>query len=261
MKILKKLGSSLFISFILLFFYLPIVILVVFSFNSKAFPTAWESFSLHWYRELFNNGEVWESFGNSIIVASFTTLLCQIMALSMIFFQTFGVKLDKYVPLFYGNLIIPDTVIAVALLSYFSILNIPLGLVTIIVAHSILGLGITIPILFVRYKDLDNRVLEASRALGANAFQTFYRIVLPFMKPALLATALMVFVLSFDDFILAYFCSGTSTPTLSLFLVASLRFGISPEINALAALMLILVIALVAFFFSIQKKQKGGNLL
>ena len=151
---------------------------------------------------------------------------------------------------------IPDTVLAIALLSFFSFLNIPLGLTTIIIAHSILGLGLTIPLIYLRFKDLNMELLEASAVLGAGSLTTFKRIVLPFMMPALLASGLMVFILSFDDFILAYFCAGASAQTLSLFLVSSLRFGISPIITALTSFVVLFTTLLVSLLFFLKRKEE-----
>lgn len=240
-----------------LFLYLPIVVLIIYSFNSKAIPSPWESFTFRWYHELFQHEELWGAFFTSFFIATTSTVLCLIMSILMILCQTLGTRIEQYVPLFYGNLVIPETVLAIALISYFTLLHIPLGLTTIIIAHTALGLGFTLPVLFLRYKELDSRIIEASLVLGASKWQTFVRIVLPFMRPALFMTALLVYVLSFDDFILTYFCSGTSTTTLSLFLVMSLRYQISPVINALATLLLLLTSILIALFFSFKRTTKA----
>lgn len=238
------------------FFYLPITILFVFSFNSKPFPAPWESFTLKWYGLLFSHGEVWSSFWNSCLVAMGSTFICITLSIFMIYFLSTGGKIERFIPLFYGNLVIPETVLAIALISYFVLLNIPLGLHTVAVAHSIIGLGFALPMLYVRYKELDSKIFEASRNLGASHLQTFTRITLPLMRPTLIATGLMIFILSFDDFVLAYFCSGNGAQTLSLFLVTSLRWGISPIINALASILLFITIVLAGVFFSLKRKTR-----
>lgn len=168
----------------------------------------------------------------------------------LIFFQSSGGKVKKFIPLFYGSLVIPETILAVGLIGYFSMLHIPLGLVTLIVSHTVIGLGFAIPILFIRYLGLDSRLKEASLVLGASPRQTFFRITLPLLKPTMIASGLLIFVISFDDFILSYFCSGTEVQTLSIYLVNSLRFGISPVVNALSALLLLLTAILALIFFS-----------
>lgn len=158
--------------------------------------------------------------------------------------------------LFYVNLLLPETVFGVALISFFSLLNIPLGLMTIIIAHTVVGLGFAAPIAFVRFREIDPIFFEASRVLGATATQTFFRVILPLMKPILITIGLMIFVISFDDFILSYFCAGAGSQTLSLFLVCSARYGLSPVINALATLLLVFTLLLAAIFFSMDKRAR-----
>ena len=233
-----------------LFLYLPILILIVFSFNTKSFPSPWDQFTFKWYQELFNSRALWCSFTNSLIVACVSTSLSLLMGIFLIFFRAQGGRVQKALPLFYGNLMIPETMLAISLLSYFTLFKIELGMPTLIVAHTVLGLGFVIPILYTRYLQLDNHLTEASEVLGASPFQTFIKITLPLLRPTLLAAGLLIFILSFDDFILSYFCAGTSVQTLSLYLLSMLRSGISPIVNALSTILLLLSAILVMLFFS-----------
>ena len=187
---------------------------------------------------------------NSLIVASFSTSLSLLLGIFLIFFRAQGGRIQKALPLFYGNLIIPETMLAISLLSYFTLFKVEMGMTTLIVAHTVLGLGFVIPILYTRYLQLDQNLSEASEALGANPLQTFFKITLPLLRPTLLATGLLIFILSFDDFILSYFCAGTSIQTLSLYLLSTLRSGVSPIVNALSAILLLLSSLLVMLFFS-----------
>jgi spermidine/putrescine transport system permease protein len=252
----KSIFAKTLLSFFYLFLYTPLLMLVVYSFNSAPIPAPLSSFTLQWYKELFSDGEIILSFINSLFVAFSTTCLCLIFSLLLIYYKTTGGRIKRVIPLFYGNLMIPDTVLAIALVSFFSLLNIPLGLTTIIISHSIVGLGLSIPLIYLRFKDLPPSLLEASAVLGASSWTTFKRIVLPFMMPALLGTGLMIFILSFDDFILTYFCAGSSTTTLSLFLVSSLRLGISPVINALTTIVMAFTITLITLLFFLRKKEE-----
>ncbi|MBI3236257.1 MAG: ABC transporter permease subunit [Chlamydiales bacterium] len=151
---------------------------------------------------------------------------------------------------------IPETVLAVSLLGFFSLFSIPLGLLTLILAHSVLGLGFVIPIVYARFVELDARMTEASLVLGATPFQTFFKVTLPLMRPSLITTGLLVFIISFDDFILSYFCAGSSSQTLSLYILSMLRSGISPVVNALSAVLLLLSSALVFLFFSLKTRSR-----
>ena len=146
--------------------------------------------------------------------------------------------------------------LAISLLSYFTLFKIELGMPTLIVAHTVLGLGFVIPILYTRYLQLDHRLTEASEVLGASPFQTFYKITLPLLRPTLLATGLLIFILSFDDFILSYFCAGTKIQTLSLYLLSMLRSGISPVVNALSTILLFFSALFVMFFFSPKVRSR-----
>lgn len=233
-----------------LFLYVPIFILILFSFNTERFPAPWDSFTFKWYHELFSSKDLWLSFSHSLIVATVSTFLSLMMGVFLIFFRAQGGQVRKALPLFYGNLIIPETMLAISLLSYFTLFKIELGLATLIVAHSVLGMGFVIPILYTRYLQLDPRLYEASEVLGASPRQTFFKITLPLLRPTLIATGLLIFILSFDDFILSYFCAGTSVQTLSLYLLSMLRVGISPIVNALSTILLVLSSILVMIFFS-----------
>jgi len=243
-------GGILIALFSYLFLYVPILILVIFSFNTKRFPSSWDHFTLKWYHELVGSSELWQAFFNSLTVAILSTSISLLLGICLIYFHVSGGKIQKALPLFYGNLIIPETMLAISLLSYFTLLKIELGLVTLTVAHTVLGLGFVIPILFTSYMRLDNQLSEASEVLGAAPHQTFFKVTLPLLRPTLIAAGLLIFILSFDDFILSYFCAGTSVQTLSLYLLSMLRSGISPIVNALSTILLLLSSVLVLLFFS-----------
>ncbi len=253
---LAKISNLIFIACIYLFLYVPIIVLLVFSFNTEGFPSPWKGFTLHWYHELFEAVQLWHSFLNSLIVAIFSTLISLTMGVFLIFYAAQGGRIGKFLNLFYGNLVIPETVLAVSLLGFFSLFSIPLGLLTLILAHSVLGLGFVIPIVYARFLELDLRMTEASLVLGATPFQTFFKVTLPLLGPSLIATGLLVFIVSFDDFILSYFCAGSSSQTLSLYILSMLRSGISPVVNALSAVLLILSSLLVFFFFSLKTRSR-----
>lgn len=252
----SKFFGRLFLVVLYAFFYFPMVVLIVFSFNSRSFPAPWDQFTFQWYTTLFSERELWESFFNSSIIALSSSSICILLTCMMLFFLSRGGRIDRMMNIFYLNLILPETVLGVSLLSFFSLLQIPLGLVTIIIAHTIVGLGFAAPIAFLRFRELDPVIFEASRVLGATPSQTFFRVVLPLMKPVLVTTGLMIFVISFDDFVLSYFCSGAGFQTLSLFLVSSVRYGLSPVVNALATFLLIFTFILASVFFSMGKRAR-----
>lgn len=250
----RKTGSLVIVAFTYLFLYVPIVVLLVFSFNSERFPAPWTSFTLKWYRELFQSIYLWKAFGNSLVVACFATLFSVVGGVCLIFYAAQGGRIGKFSGLFYGNLVIPETVLAVSLLSFFSLIKIPLGLTTLILAHTVLGLGFVIPIVYARFHELDFTLTEASLVLGATTVQTFFKVTLPLLRPTLITTALLVFIISFDDFILSYFCAGSSAQTLSLYIISMIRTGVSPVVNALSSVLLFFSSLLVFIFFSLKTR-------
>ena len=193
---------------------------------------------------------------NSLIVAISSTTLSLLMSTLLIFFRASGGKVTRYVPLFYGNLIVPETVLAISLLAFFSLFKVPLGMPTLIASHTVIGLGFSIPILYTRYQELDTRLTEASLDLGASPLQTFFRITLPALRPSLIGTGLLVFVISFDDFVISYFCSGSQIQTLSLYIFSMIRSGVSPIVNALSAVLLLFSTLLVFLFFAPKRKGR-----
>lgn len=255
-KSIGKPLSLVLVACVYLFLYLPIFVLFIFSFNKDQFPAPWSSFTLQWYRELFKSTYLWQSFLNSLVVAVSATTISLVTGVGLIFFAADSRKVGKYMGMFYGNLVIPETVLAVSLLSFFTLIQIPLGIPTLILAHSVLGLGFVVPIVYARYRELDRTLTEASLALGATLVQTFFKVTLPLLRPTLTTTALLVFIISFDDFILSYFCAGSSSQTLSLFILSMIRSGVSPVVNALSSILLFLSSLLVLLFFSIKTKVR-----
>lgn len=244
-----------FVAMIYGFLYVPLVILMVYSFNAAAFPAPWTGFTLEWYGELFQSTHIWQAFLNSLIVAISATTLSIIFSILLVFYDVKGGSVERYMPLFYANLIVPEIVLSVGLLGLFVSFSIPLGLLTLSIAHSILGVGYTIPMVYERYKELDYRLFEASLDLGATRKQTFFTIILPLLRQSIATSAIMTFVISFDDFVLAYFCAGGESQTLPLYILSVLRAGVSPVINALATCILLASGLFVMVYTIVTKKR------
>jgi len=231
-----------------IFLYLPIIILILFSFNNAEFPISWQSFTLKWYIDLFSTKIIWQTFYNSFLVSILSTFITILMTLAIIYYSATISYVDKIILIFYGNVIIPEIVLSVGLLTFFSFLSINLNLVTLTIAHTILSIGLMVPIVYNRFKQIDKRLIEASLDLGASENKTFFKIILPLIRPSITATGLLVFILSFDDFLLSFFCSGSESQTLSLYIFSMLKTGISPVVNALSTILLALSSLLVLIF-------------
>lgn len=238
-----------------LFLYIPLVVLIAFSFNEVEFPYHWVGFSWRWYHELFASVEIWQAAWNSLIVGCAAVGLSLVIGLLFVIWNAHR-KSDYLLSFFYPNLVVPEIVLTVGLLSFFVFFTVPLGLMTVIVGHTLLGLGYTIPILHARFAMLDRNIIEASLDLGATYRQTFFKVVLPILAPAFFASGLLVFILSLDDFLVAFFCAGTSAQTLPLYIFAMIRTGVSPVVNALATVMLVVSSILVIAFCSLRVRAR-----
>ncbi len=238
------------------FLYIPLFVLTLFSFNKDRFPAPWSGFTLRWYRELWESDYLWEAFFTSLTVACISTLLSIAMGIMLLYFLLQSKRMKQVMALFYANLIIPEVVLAVGLLGFFSSMRIELGLKTLIIAHTVLGLGYVIPVVYQKFISIQPELLDVSLDLGASVEQTFIYVVLPLLKPSLYAAALLVFIISFDDFVLSYFCAGSSAQTLSLYIQAMLKSGISPVVNALSTLLLGVSSVLVLLFCYYNARSK-----
>lgn len=255
-KTLPKFAGLFFISLFYVFLYLPIFVLITFSFNDRGFPAPWKHFSVRWYRELFESSYIWDAFSTSLIIACATTVVSLLLGLALIFHAAQGGRVRKFLALFFANLIIPETVLAVSLLGAYTLLSIPLGYLTLIVAHTVLGLGFVVPILYNKFSQMDPRLVEASLNLGASPLKTFFKITLPMLRPSIIACSLLVFIVSFDDFIFSYFCSGSAIQTLPLYILAVIRSGLSPVVNALSSILFLLSSCFALIFFTLHRKTR-----
>lgn len=247
-------AGPIFTSLVYAFLYLPISILVLFSFNDSSTIYKWHGFTLEWYHELFQSSEIWTVLKNSLIVASTSVLLSLVMGCFLIW--GLSRRFKAILPMFYITVMIPDVVIAVGLLSFFTIMYVPLGLTTLIVGHTLLGLGFVVPIVYNRFAEIDQRLIEASLDLGATYWQTFFKIVLPLLRPALIAAGLLVFIISLDDFLVAFFCASADSQTLSLYIFSMVRAGLSPLVNALSTFLLLVSCLFVLLFSLISQKRE-----
>jgi len=223
-----------------LFLYGPIIVLIVLSFNRAGLPTAWTGFSTEWYGKLAANAKILSAVQNSLIVAFVSTAISTVVGTLL----AMGMEEKRPHPaleaLVAAPMIIPDIVLAIALLSFFSLLKMTLGLHSIILAHAVFNIAFVCTVVRTRFKHFDKSIVEASIDLGANAFTTFRRVTLPVIAPGVIAAALLAFTLSIDEFIIAYFTAGagSSSTTFPMQIYAMIRFGVTPEINAVATIVM-----------------------
>ena len=227
------------------FLYIPIAVLVVMSFNASKNPFTWTGFSTQWYSALFNNDLIRQGFVNTMIVAVGATILATILGTLLAigvarYFRSTVVEAYSLAPA-----IIPDLVLAIGLLAFFALVGVTLSLFSVLLAHVVFGMAFVAAVVIARIGQTDSSLEEASRDLGASAITTFFRITLPSLAPGIIAGALLVFTLSLDEFVVTYFTNGPTTPTLPIVIYSMVRFGVTPEINALAALLLLVSFTIV----------------
>lgn len=221
------------------FLYIPIIVLVIMSFNDSKMPFSWGGFSGRWYTTLLNNEAVREGFINTIIVAVGATILATILGTLVaigLARYTRSAVLEAYA---LTPAIVPDLALAIGMLVMFSAVGMTLGLYSVLLAHVVFGMAFVAAVVTARLGQTDPSLEEASRDLGSSAVGTFFRITIPSLTPAIVAGALLVFTLSLDEFVIAFFTNGPSTPTLPIVIYSMVRFGVTPEINALATLLLL----------------------
>ncbi|WP_018700381.1 ABC transporter permease [Amorphus coralli] len=245
------------LSAVFAFLYIPISVLVALSFNEGGLPTAWTGFSTKWYGELIANKDIMGAALNTLIVALASTLIATVLGSLL----AVGVEIRRRKGRFletviFAPMIIPDIVLAIALLSFFSMLDVTLGLNTIIVSHVVFNLAFVCAVVRARLKTFDWTIVEASTDLGASTITTLRRVVLPVLMPAVIAGALLAFTLSVDEFIIAFFTAGAGRDsiTLPMQIFAMIRFGVTPEINALATI--VMTVSVVALALS-QRLNSG----
>ena len=229
-----------------LFLYLPIVILVIFSFNRSRINAVWEGFTLNWYRELFTDVPMLRALKNSLIVGIPSTLISTIIgtlaAFAMSRFRFFGKRAFDLV--LHMPIIIPDIVMGISLLIFYVFIRFTLGLVSIIIAHVAFNISFVAVVVKARLHGYDKTLDEAAMDLGANPFQTFMRVTFPLILPGIIGGALIAFTLSFDDYLITSFVAGPGSTTLPLKVYSMMKFGVSPEVNALSTLILFFTITL-----------------
>ncbi len=231
----------------LVFFYLPILILMINSFNASRFSTVWGGFSLRWYEELFRQADIWAALRNTLVIAIGATLISMVLGTLAAFalHRYRGWVQDTHYTLVYTPLVVPDILMGIGLLLFFSALRVPLGMGTIFIAHVTFCVSYVAMVVLARLQDFDFALVEAAQDLGAGTGTIIWKIVLPLLAPGILAGGLLAFSLSVDDFVITFFVSGPGSTTLPVKIYSMIRFGKPPVINALSTLILCITFILI----------------
>lgn len=223
------------------FLILPLLVLALYSFNeSRSF--SWSGFSWRWYEKLFTESQqLWNAALNSLVVAFLSSLIATgLGSLGAIGLSWYRFPLKPYaLGLSFVPLVLPEIVLGVGILVFFNMVNLPLGMPSIVIAHVTFTLPFVLLMVMARLAEFDFSIIEASRDLGASEWQTLVRVILPLSAPGILSGFLTAFTLSLEDFVVTLFVAGPGSSTLPLYIFSSIRFGVTPTINAFSVLLLL----------------------
>jgi spermidine/putrescine transport system permease protein len=241
---------------VLVFFYLPLIILSVNSFNDSRYGGPWNGFTCRWYVRLFQDRQIWHALQNTLVIAVGATVV------SMIFGTIAAFALNRYRTRFqmthygmiYSPLIVPDILMGMSLLLFFVALNVNLGLFTIFLAHVTFCISYVAMVVLSRLQDFDFSLMEAAQDLGASHWTAFRRVMLPLLMPGIAAGGLLAFTLSLDDFVVTFFVAGPGSTTLPIHIYSMMKHGAPAVINALSVILLLVTFVLVSASRTIREK-------
>lgn len=254
---MKKTLQNTFVYSIFFLLYVPIAILVIYSFNDARYSMKITHFSFKWYQELLENNLLWQSAKNSLLLAITSATITSVSAaLSGCIFYFYSFRTKKTIQqLMLVMIIIPDIIFAIGLLLFFHLMHVQLGFHTLLIAHICFSLPFATLIIKNRISALDKNLLLVCQDLGAYDFYSFRKIILPLIRSAMISAWLLTFTLSFDDVLISYFVSGPSFQILPLYIFSLIRTGIKPEINALCSLLFLISIGSIGLSYKYMMKK------
>lgn len=252
--------SNIYLAVILLLMYIPIVLVIIYSFNESKISSVWDGFSLKWYEEFFRDKSIFEALLNSIVLGLFSSLAAAVIgtlgAVGSSKVELKGKGVIEYLSTL--PIMIPEIILGMVFMAFFSLLGLPFGMTTLIIAHTAFCIPYVFMLVKARLVGMDKSLEEAALDLGASKVRTFFDIVLPLIAPAIASGMLLSFAMSFDDVIISVFVTGVDSNTLPLKIYSQLKTGVTPKINALCTLMFCATILLCGFsaFIGREKKKK-----
>jgi spermidine/putrescine transport system permease protein len=258
-----KIGSNLYTALIYLFLYLPIVVMILFSFNTSKRNIVFENFTFIWYGKLFQNEALLKAYGNTLIVGAVSTSIATVVGT----LASYGMSNYKFKGkgiidlLLYIPVVIPEIVLGISLLVIFQLSQIPMGLTSLIIAHATFGIPFVVFTVNARLAGFDKSMEEAAMDLGAGRIKTFFTVTLPIILPGVISGAFLAFTLSVDDIIISFFTTGPGSNTYPLKVMELTKTGVTPDVYALSTIVLIVTIGAVTLSnkdirFRIPRKKR-----
>ena len=226
------------------FLYAPLVIVVAYSFNDSRLNAEWVGFTLSWYGKLFANEKMLQAAWNSLVIGLTASAVSTVLG-TMAGYAMYRYRMRLLPLLVLAPIAIPEILMGVSLLIFFVMLNITLGMVSIVLSHIAFCVGFVAIVVRSRLAGMDESLTEAARDLGAAPWQAFRLVTLPLIMPGVVAGALMAFTLSIDDFVITFFTAGVGSSTLPLQIYTMVKIAVTPEVNAVSTLLMLLTLALI----------------
>lgn len=226
------------------FLYVPLLIVVLYSFNDSKLNAEWVGFTFNWYTTLFNDGPMLAAARNSLMIGAVTSLFATIFG-TMAGWVLHRYKAPVLQLLTVTPIAIPEILTGVSLLIFFNLLNFTLGYLSITLSHIAFCIGFVAIVVRSRMEGMDEALVEAARDLGASPWQAFRLITLPLIMPGVIAGALMAFTLSIDDFVITFFTAGVDSETLPLRIYSMVKIAVTPEVNAISSLLMLLTLVII----------------
>ncbi len=227
------------------FLYLPLAVVIIYSFNDSRLNAEWVGFTWHWYDVLVHDDDMLAAAANSIFIASIASLAATALGtLAGMAMQRYGMRVLAFMVI--TPVAMPEILLGVSLLLFFiQVLNLTLGIVSVILAHITFSIGFVAIVVRTSLAGMDESIFEAARDLGASPWKTFRYITLPLILPAVVAGGLMAFTLSLDDFVITFFTAGVGVNTLPLRIYSMIKIAVTPEVNAVSTLLMVLTLAII----------------
>lgn len=238
--------------------YIPILLTVIYSFNASKISSIWEGFSLKWYAELFRDRDIFEALGNSLILALLScTCAVVIGTMGALGMHRRKSRLnDMVASVSMIPIMIPEIILGMVFLSVFSLMGLPFGMVTLVIAHTTFCVPYVYSMVKARLVGMDKSLEEAALDLGASQIRVFFDVTLPLIMPAIASGVMLAFAMSFDDVVISIFVTGSTVNTLPVKIYTKLKTGVTPEVNALAAVMLLVTVALLLGAALVGRRKK-----
>ena len=255
--------SMLYIVIILFITYLPLFLVVLFSFNESKLTVEFTSFSLKWYKQLFSNGELREALINSLILGGVSVLVSAVIGtLGAIGLVRANFKF-KGIFEYLTNvpIMVPEIILGMVFMAFFSLIKLPFGMVTLVIAHTSFCIPYILMTVRARLVSIDKSLEEAAYDLGASQKRIFFDITVPLIMPAIISGCILAFAMSFDDVVISIFVNSPKSNTLPIKIYTQLKTGVTPEINALCTVILIVVIFILVFGEILVTKKDNQNLM